>query len=558
MIKFIHLFFRLFSIFFVLNFGFFQSAQADVYESLNALPVQDGGRIKPIQTLAIETLELFHGKDKYEGRPAVEILFTILLQPSAWEEKPFFEIRHNALKDAMKLDKERKYFSLKEVLNNERLSLVMQDLNSYRETKQKLDPYYQAVQRLEGQMVVFRELAAGRFLRLAPPALDAKNEAWISLSDLDPTLSESFIQITRAFVKNIERVSKSSEDGSSESQVKEELQKSVADFSKKAQQLNPAKYADAEKVNTEVHFNKLHPFGWAALFYLAGFISLLLLLIFMKEKFYPLAWMMAVLGFAFHIYGFGLRIYIMGRAPVTNMYETVVWVALGVMVFAFILEKIYHWRYLLMAGTAASAFFLFLADRAPLVLDPSLQPLEPVLRSNFWLTTHVMTITISYAAFFLAFALSDISLYFHYRGRASDLPKIKALTLGIYRSMQIGIALLAPGIILGGIWADYSWGRFWGWDPKETWAFIVLMGYLAIIHARLVGWVKEFAISVCGVLGFCLVIMAWYGVNFILGAGLHSYGFGAGGVEYVTVFVAAHLLAVIFVALIRQKKLQMK
>ncbi len=207
-----------------------------------------------------------------------------------------------------------------------------------------------------------------------------------------------------------------------------------------------------------------------------------------------------------------------------------------------------------MAGAAVGAFCLFLADRAPTVLDPSLQPLEPVLRSNFWLTTHVMTITISYAAFFLAFALGDISLFYHLKDEKKNQAKIKALSLGIYRSIQIGIALLAPGIILGGIWADYSWGRFWGWDPKETWAFIALMGYLAIMHAKLAGWVRDFAMAACGILGFSLVIMAWYGVNFVLGAGLHSYGFGAGGVEYVSFFVALHIVAVVFVAVVRKTK----
>lgn len=113
--------------------------------------------------------------------------------------------------------------------------------------------------------------------------------------------------------------------------------------------------------------------------------------------------------------------------------------------------------------------------------------------------------------------------------------------------MQIGVAFLAPGIILGGVWADESWGRFWGWDPKETWALIVLLGYIIVLHARLVGWLKNFGMVASGVITFSLVIMAWYGVNFVLGAGLHSYGFGAGGVEYVTAFVALQFLFVGYV-----------
>jgi ABC-type transport system involved in cytochrome c biogenesis permease subunit len=145
-------------------------------------------------------------------------------------------------------------------------------------------------------------------------------------------------------------------------------------------------------------------------------------------------------------------------------------------------------------------------------------------------------------------------LYYYLRGEKQNHEKIKEITTGIYRSMQIGVAFLAPGIILGGIWADYSWGRFWGWDPKETWALIALLGYLAVLHARYAGMIRNFGLVVTAIVTFSLVIMAWYGVNFVLGAGLHSYGFGAGGLEYVSAFVAAHMLAVVYVSVIRRGK----
>jgi cytochrome c-type biogenesis protein CcsB len=242
----------------------------------------------------------------------------------------------------------------------------------------------------------------------------------------------------------------------------------------------------------------------------------------------------------------------MGRAPVSNMYETVIWVAWGCILFAAILEWIYKQKFILFAGTLVGVVSLVIADFAPTVLDPTLQPLEPVLRSNYWLTIHVMTITISYAAFFLAFGLGDLGLIYYLRGEQKNQEKIKGIVNAIYRSMQIGVAFLAPGIILGGIWADYSWGRFWGWDPKETWALIALLGYLAVLHARLGGLIKNFGMVVTAIVTFSLVIMAWYGVNFVLGAGLHSYGFGAGGVEYVSAFIAAHFLFIIYVAIVRR------
>ncbi len=184
------------------------------------------------------------------------------------------------------------------------------------------------------------------------------------------------------------------------------------------------------------------------------------------------SWIFIGLGFFLHTYGMGVRSYLSGRPPVTNMYETVVWVPWGSVLFAFILERIQKNKMLLMCASLVAVFCLILTDLAPTVLDASLHPLEPVLRSTFWLTTHVLIITISYAAFFLAFALGDLLLFYYLKDEEKYAVQIQKGTQSIYRSLQIGIVLLAAGTILGGVWADYSWGRFWGWDPKETWAFI--------------------------------------------------------------------------------------
>ena len=108
------------------------------------------------------------------------------------------------------------------------------------------------------------------------------------------------------------------------------------------------------------------------------------------------------------------------------------------------------------------------------------------------------------------------------------------------------MVLLAAGTILGGVWANYSWGRFWGWDPKEVWALIALLGYLAILHGRYAGWIRKFGIAAWSVIAFQGVLMAWYGVNYVLGAGLHSYGFGTGGVQYVAIYVGLEILYVLW------------
>jgi ABC-type transport system involved in cytochrome c biogenesis permease subunit len=267
-----------------------------------------------------------------------------------------------------------------------------------------------------------------------------------------------------------------------------------------------------------------------------------------------LSWVFLLLGFALHGYGMGLRIFLAGRPPVSNIYETVVWVPFGCVFFGLLLGRIQKSKLLLIASASVAIFCLILTDLAPTILDSSLQPLEPVLRSNFWLSTHVLIITISYAAFFLAFALGDVLLFYYLKDEGKYAREIQVGTQSIYRALQIGVVLLAFGIILGGIWADYSWGRFWGWDPKETWALIALLGYVAVLHGRLVGWVRNFQLAALAVVSFALVIMSWYGVNFVLAAGLHSYGFGAGGVEYVTAFVVLHLLYVTYVSTVRYSR----
>ncbi len=232
------------------------------------------------------------------------------------------------------------------------------------------------------------------------------------------------------------------------------------------------------------------------------------------------------------VVGFYCRVAISGRPPVSNMYESVIWVAFMTAVFGLILELIYRKGVIGLAGALVSTFGLVLADQLPLTLAPNIQPLQAVLRSNYWLVIHVLTIVSSYAAFALAWGLGNINLglMVFAPGRA-DL--VKTLSHFCYRAIQVGVILLAGGTFLGGFWAAESWGRFWGWDPKEVWALIALLCYVIPLHARHVGWVKDFGLAACSVVCFASVVMAWYGVNFVLGAGLHSYGFGGGNDAWV-------------------------
>jgi ABC-type transport system involved in cytochrome c biogenesis permease subunit len=232
------------------------------------------------------------------------------------------------------------------------------------------------------------------------------------------------------------------------------------------------------------------------------------------------------LAIAFHAAAFALRCSITGWAPVTNMYETVIWVAMMGAVFSYVLELIYRRRVIAIGGaTLWPMLATIVADAMPTEFGNSIRNLTPVLRSNYWLTIHVLTIVSSYAGVRAGLVLGNIVLGQFIHGRA-DPALIRTNLLFTYRAVQIGVLLVAAGTILGGLWADVSWGRFWGWDAKEVWALIVLLTYLALLHGRHAGWIKQFGLAAGAVLCFTAVLMSWYGVNFVLRAGLHSYGFG--------------------------------
>lgn len=542
-----------------------EKSQAEGMEALKRLPIQDAGRIKPFDTFARETLQMVYGKTSYKplakegdptkdlrSRPALEIVMTWFLAPQFWDEQPIVELKLAALKEALNLEKTRDRFSPQELFANDRLGLVFQDLASHRETKEKLNPYFQSVARLESQLGIYQSMKDASALRLVPPVpvkesaspvdalLPKEPDRWRSVRDLDGPLKDKFGIIAKAFIRALPGAEASPADPGTPA-----LLVAVEDFKTAARAENPNLYPDGKDIGIEVHYEEFHPFRVAWIIYV---LSAIVMGIAWNREGRPvgkplvrIAWGLALLAFAIHSYGFGLRMYLTGRPPVSNMYESVIWVSWGTMLFAFIFEFKQKARFILLAGTVVATICNIVADGVPHVLDGSLQPLEPVLRSNLWLTVHVLTISISYSAYFLAWALGNIGLGFVARGEGANSPRVEALTIAIYRCMQVGVVLLATGTILGGVWADYSWGRFWGWDPKETWALIALLGYLALLHARLSGWVKSIGMLVGAVVSFNLVIMAWYGVNFVLGAGLHSYGFGAGGVEYVSALILLNM-----------------
>jgi cytochrome c-type biogenesis protein CcsB len=516
-------------------------------EGLRSLHVQDGGRIKPLDTFASESLQVISGKSSFRGKDAIDVMMTWMLAPEAWDTLEFVEVRHSGLRETLKLPHDQFLFAPKSLLGNDRVGLVITELRSMRERGSKLNPYYTAVSRLENQLSLYMAIRSGEALRLVPPKPNSQqNEKWLNVAELQGPLKDAFLRMSSSYAHALTGHEEEQRIFLQDTKVFKDL----------ARAQNPELYGP-EWINvTEVIYNHAHPFRWAWVLYLFALILMAFRQVFENRWSRGLCYIVTASGLFLHITGIVLRCVINGRPPVSNMYETVIWVPLGAIVLSLILARIYKIGAIVVASLCVGILCLILADVSPVILDASLQPLEPVLRSNFWLSTHVVIITLSYAAFFLAFGVGDVLLYYYLQDPGHAARQIQMCSQVIYRSIQVGVVLLALGVILGGIWADYSWGRFWGWDPKETWALIALLGYLALLHARLVGMVRNFGMGVGAVLGFALVIMAWYGVNFVLGAGLHSYGFGAGGIEYVSGFVLLHVIYVAYVTTVHTSQLK--
>jgi len=306
--------------------------------------------------------------------------------------------------------------------------------------------------------------------------------------------------------------------------------------------INPSRLA------LEVQLNAVDPFEKAWIIHLIAAVLIGLSFLTNLPAFFKTGFWVFTAGILVSAYGFTLRCLVAGRPPVSNMYEVLIWVTFGMTFFALVFELIYKNRLFALAGSTLAVVGFVLADNVPAVLDPSIQPLEPVLRSNFWLTIHVLTITLSYAAFLLSLGIAHVCLWTIWKD-SNNKEKLQRQTRLLYRVVQVGVVLIAAGTILGGVWANYSWGRFWGWDPKETWALIALLGYVAVLHGRLAGWLKEVGFTLAVIIAFFGPLMACYGVNFILGVGLHSYGFSQGGLGYVIGFVVLELALVTVVGL---------
>ena len=293
------------------------------------------------------------------------------------------------------------------------------------------------------------------------------------------------------------------------------------------------------KSRAEVFFNQMQPFYNAMVIYiLAGLLAIFSWFNLSETLRRSAVWL---IGLAFFIHTTGLiyRMVLEGRPPVTNLYSSAIFIGWGAVILGLILEK-FH-KNGIGAVVSAGMGFITLIIAQNLALDgDTMEMMRAVLDTNFWLATHVVAVTTGYASTFVAGFLGLIYIVRGVFTKTLDEATAKSLARMIYGIVCFATLFSFVGTVLGGIWADQSWGRFWGWDPKENGALIIVLWNALILHLRWGGMIRERGLAVCAVGGNIVTSWSWFGVN-MLGIGLHSYGFTDAAFKWLMLFVASQL-----------------
>lgn len=505
----------------------FSTSQAkDFPEEAKAIPIQHNGQVKSFESFASETLNFICEKSKWQGKFASQAILEAAAHPETVKKIAWIKINNKDLRHALGLSEERSFFSYEEVEPSiDRIIQLAQSAQGKRDADLRPVLVEQKAESLYGQIVEVKKLGAWSTLRVVPPD---EGDTWQVISETEK--GEPFGEILRL-----------AREGNTQ-----ELKAKILEWNKNVHQKTSGRFV--QKIRMEVLYQNVKPFQWAWIFYLGAFVFLSLL---KKKRWITSAGLVfVVLALFFHTLGLVLRVLILERPPVSNMYESVVYMNWTLMVFASLFSLFRRQTFLVSVGSLISAVIMIYGNLLP--IDSSLVMLPPVLRSNYWLMIHVLTIVSSYGVFGLAMGLGHRYLILSLRKKLTKKEEENSAD-NIYRTIQIGTFLLGVGTFLGGVWANESWGRFWGWDAKETWALITFLGYLVIIHLYHFKLIDYFWLAMSAVLGFLFVLMTWYGVNFVLGRGLHSYGQGSGGIMWIVYYLLAEAGFLTWVFLRRQK-----
>ncbi|MCX6875488.1 MAG: cytochrome c biogenesis protein CcsA [Verrucomicrobia bacterium] len=293
----------------------------------------------------------------------------------------------------------------------------------------------------------------------------------------------------------------------------------------------------------ELRFNQMEPFYQSMVLYVAAFLLACGSWLALPKGLRQTAFLLLVLALAVHSFGMFSRMYLQGRPPVTNLYSSAIFVGWGAVVIGLVLERLF--RDGIGAASAGMVGFVTLIIAHHLGSNgDTLEMMQAVLDSNLWLATHVVVITAGYSAMFLAGMLAVVYVGLGVFTRLLTRETALALTRMVYGVICFATLFSFVGTVLGGIWADQSWGRFWGWDPKENGALLIVLWCALILHARWGGFIRQRGLMAMAIFGNAITAFSWFGVN-MLGVGLHSYGFMDKAFPWLVAFVIAQGVMII-------------
>ena len=325
---------------------------------------------------------------------------------------------------------------------------------------------------------------------------------------------------------------------------------------KKLEEFNSKMLTDktTKKVSLEVSYNRYDLFFWCVVLYLASTIFCLISWLgWGKRPFFFASLFLLIAAFICHSWGITLRMIIKERPPVSTLYESIVFAAWVGVAIAMIMEYFSRASKSISLFTGAASGYILMAIAGKYAMDgDNMAVLVAVLDSNFWLSTHVTSMVIGYSACLVAGGIGHIYVLMHLMPNYKP-KQVKEVGKLVYGTLCFGTIIAFLGTILGGLWADQSWGRFWGWDPKENGAMLIVLWSVILLHARLGGYIRDWGLALGAVFGNIVVAAAWWGVN-LLSVGLHNYGFTQGLFNKLAIFTAIELLFIAFGMVLWYKK----
>jgi cytochrome c-type biogenesis protein CcsB len=531
------------------NFSSDNINQAHAKKFGELLVQSNEGRIEPVNTVASEILRKVYKKSNYEGLSPVQVLLDMIVDPGKWKNTPFIKVSNPELKKILGIT--GNYATFSQILpdeNSDTYLLKDQVNKAYEKKSSQRNKFDKEVLNVDERVNILYKVFTGEFLTLFPVP-DDKNHKWENFSGSFASTNEAISNPAATF-KNYLGVLKESKKTGNYSTSDELLMKIKNNQLENGKQVLPPMI----KTKLEIFYINFNIFSKLAIIYvLVGFILLIFQFTILLRPSHSsgkpasIGNLLVLILFLIHSAGLGLRWYISGHAPWSNGYESLIYISWATCLAGLLFAK--RSPVTLAVTTILSAITLFVAGMS--WMNPELTNLVPVLKS-YWLIIHVAIITASYGFFAMAAILGLFNLILMILRNQKNIIRvsftIKELVVITQLAMMIGLIMLTVGSFIGGVWANESWGRYWGWDPKETWALVTVLVYSFITHMhKIPGFRGSFAISTGALIGLGSVLMTFFGVNYYL-SGLHSYAQGDPAPVPKGVYIAIFVMFIIIIS----------